>query len=115
MNARLTRQAALSACPVKTPPVRAETRNEKLYVTIEYQRPRWQRWLGADERCRREYGLDAYGREVYDACDGRASVHDIIRVFGKRHGISPAESEKAVTMFVKTLMSRGLIGIAISE
>ena len=111
MKTKISRDAALKARPVKVPPRRTEIKDGKLYVTVAYQRPRWQRWLGADERCERSYGLDAYGRDVYEACDGRTPVKQVIKRFGKRHKVSPVEAEKAVTMFLKTLMSRGLIGM----
>lgn len=107
----ITRDDALEARPLQVPPVATKEKGPKLYVTVEYQRPLWQRLLGSGERCRREYGLDAYGREVYDACDGRTSVKKIVRRFAKHHRISSGEAEKAVTTFLKTLMSRGLVAM----
>ncbi len=115
MTATLTRQSALSARPVQVPPASVETKNGKLYVTITYRRPGWQRLLGADEHCRRAYGLDAYGRDVYDACDGHTTVANIVSGFAKRHNMSRVESETAVTKFLKTLMTRGLIGMSIED
>lgn len=111
----LTRSEALGARPVQVPPLSTEEKDAKLYVTVRYQRPRWQRLMGADTYCRRTYGLDAYGREVYAACDGTASVRKIIRRFAKTHRLSKPEAEKAVTTFIKTLMGRGLIGVAINR
>jgi hypothetical protein len=107
----LSREAALNATPVRTASVSREERGEKLYVSLAYDRPRWQRLLGADARCRRTYGLDAYGREVYEACDGKTSVDRIVRRFARNHKLSRAEAETAVTTFMRVLMSRGLVVI----
>jgi len=110
----ITREDALQACPIQVPPVSSEVEGAKLRVTVQYQRPGWQRLLGAGTYCRRTYRLDTYGREVYDACDGNASVKVIIRRFAKSHRLSKPEAEKAVTTFMKTLMSRGLVAVAIN-
>jgi hypothetical protein len=114
-HSALTRDDALLARPIQVPTVCTEEEGAKLCVTVQYRRPGWQRFLGADTYCRRTYRLDTYGREVYSACDGEASVRDIIRRFAKRHGLSRPEAEKAVTTFIKTLMSRGMIAVAVDS
>jgi hypothetical protein len=111
----IRRDDALLARPVQVPPVSTEEKNARLYVTVQYKRPGWQRFLGADTYCQRTYGLDAYGREVYSACNGKSSVKEIIRRFAKAHRLSRPEAEKAVTTFMRTLMSRGLIGMAMKN
>ena len=112
---KILRETALSSVPVQVPPVKTEEKEGKLYVTATYQRPAWQRMLGADNDCNRTYGLDQYGREVYDSCNDKATVNQIIRRFAKRHKLSRTEAEKAVTTFMKTLMSRGLIGMRVEK
>lgn len=109
------RKQALDAKPVAFPPVRTETKGEKFYVTLEFVRPRWQRVLGADKLCERSFGLDAYGREVYDACDGKTPVRTLIKRFAKKNHIDPAEAERNLTMFLKTLIGKGLIGIPLAD
>lgn len=107
----LDRETAMGGYPVQMPALRKEEKDGKLYVTVEFRRPRWQRMLGAEEICERTFGLDPYGREVYDACDGRNNVNDIVERFARNHMISVAESEVSVSTFFKTLMSRGMIAI----
>lgn len=109
------RNASLDARPVKCPVLKEERKGDKVYVTVEFERPAWQRWLGAERRCRRTFGLDAYGRDVYEACDGNRSVRGIVGAFAQRHRLSEAEARKAVTAFMKTLMMRGLIGMALVD
>jgi len=113
-KASLGRPAALSAKPRQAPIVSIKDRPDGgLMVTVELDRPRWQRWLGAPGRTERQFGLDPYGREVFEACDGKCSVTGIIRRFAKSHQIALAEAEKAVTAFLKTLVAKGLVAMEI--
>ena len=97
----LDRSTAMAGFPIQLTAKRKEEKNGKLYVTVEFVRPKWQQYLGADEVCERTFGLDPYGREVYDACNGKNNVNDIIERFAKNHKISVAESEISVSTFLK--------------
>ena len=108
-NVTAQRQAAMAAVPYPTPPVRREVKQGKLYVTVHYLRPRWQRMLGAERTCDRTLGLDAYGRQVYETCDGQRSVQQIIGDFARQAHVSKPEAELAVTQFLRTLLSKGLV------
>ena len=52
------RKAALKGRPHQLPPVREEEKDGKLYVTVRFSRPGWQRLLGAPNTCERTFGLD---------------------------------------------------------
>ena len=41
----LNRSQALQAVPVQAPVVKSERKGEKVYVTLEFERPGWQRTL----------------------------------------------------------------------
>ena len=110
-KAGFSRKAALRGRPVKLPALEKELKEEKLYITVQYERPGWQRVLGAERTCRRTFALDAYGQSVYDRCDGRTSVRKIIEDFAAKHHVSVAEAELSVTTFMKTLVGKGLVGI----
>ncbi len=114
-NKTIGRDTAMEARPMATPPARTEERDGKLYVTVRFFRPRWQRFLGADETCERSFGLDTYGRIVYESCDGKRSVKQIIKHFAGRVHVSQAEAEIAVTKFMQTLMKKGLIVMEIDH
>lgn len=86
-----------------------------LSITVEVQRPGWQRMLGASVKARRTFELDYLGRNVYEACDGAATVADIARKFADEHQISLPEAEVATTQFLKTLMTKGLIAMAVDR
>lgn len=111
----VSREAALRACPLQTPVLRAEeAANGELRLTAQCCRPRWQVLLGAKALCEHTFELDALGREVYAACDGRTPVSEIIRGFAARHRVSAAEAEISVTQYLRTLMLRGLLAMRIS-
>jgi hypothetical protein len=112
---RLTRSKSLAARPVKGPALKTERKNGKLYVTVEFERPRWQRFLGADPRCQRTFGLDECGEQVYRRCDGKTSAADIIESFAHDRHISVSEAEVAVTTFLKMLMGKGLIVMTVAK
>jgi len=40
---------------------------------------------------KRSYGLDRFGMQVYEACDGKTSVHRIVKRFAVDNGLGPAE------------------------
>jgi len=111
----LDRDTAMAGFPIQLPAKSKEEKQDKLYVTILFRRPKWQQLLGAEEICKRTFGLDVYGREIYEACDGKTNVNQIVERFARNHKISLAEAEVAVSSFFKTLMSRGMVGIDLRE
>jgi hypothetical protein len=78
-------------------------------VTVEVQCRRAYRLLTGRATREHTFGLDKYGREVLDACNGARRVKDIIRRFADAHKISAAEAELSVTAFLRTLLTKGLI------
>lgn len=111
----LDRRTAMGGFPRQLPTKRVEDKDGKLLVTIAFRRPRWQQILGADEHCERTFSLDPYGREVYEACTGRTNVNQIVKSFARNHKITFVEAEVAVATFLKTLMTRGMIGMELPE
>jgi len=109
------REAALKGRPHRSPPVRKEEKEGKLYVTVKFERPRWQRILGADSTCERTFGLDDYGRRVYESCDGKRTVKSIIKHFAATTRVSLPEAEMAVTKFMRTLLSKGLVAMEMEK
>lgn len=103
------RERAMRAIPHHAPVLRREQKESKLYLTVQFQRVRWQRLLGADRMCERTFGLDVYGQSVYERCDGKHAVKTIIKQFASQHHISETEAERAVTTFMQTLLSKGII------
>lgn len=111
----VSRKVALASCPVRAPTIKKESKAGKLYVTVEFDRPGWQCLLGAERTCRRTFGLDGYGQEVYELCDGRTPTSEMVTRFAKAHHLSLAEAELSVTSFLKTLITKGLAGMIVSS
>jgi hypothetical protein len=112
----LSRGAALDARPVRVGVLSSsEESNGELRLVLEFERARWIKLLDGREKVRRTFILDALGREVYEACDGRQTVKEMIAHFAKRHKVSLAEAEYSVTTYLKTLVGKGLIAMEIDD
>jgi len=111
---RLDREQVLAARPEALPVVRREEGpNGGANVTVRLAPRRWMGWLHGSRMVERTFNLDGFGREVYEACDGKTDVRTVIRRFAERHRLSVAEAELSVTTFLKTLMSKGLVAMAV--
>jgi hypothetical protein len=105
----------MAAQPQRLPSLATDEKDDGgLAVTVELVPGRWARWFSKGP-VRRTFSLDAFGREVYEACDGESDVRTIVRGFAKRHHVSIAEAEHAVTMFLKTLVSKGVVAMAVER
>ena len=116
-NKPLSREDALAAKPIRLPVVSSQSASDGgVRITVSFQRPRWQRWFGAGTaNVERSFDLDAFGREVYEACDGGREVRALIKSFAAAHHLSEVEAELSVTKFLQMLMSRGLIAMAVRD
>lgn len=90
-----------------------EEADGSITVLIRFQRSGWQKWLGAPAEYERQYELDSLGSEVFEACDGKTPVKQIVKRFSASHNLNIAEAELAVTKYMKTLMMKRIIGMAI--
>ncbi|MBN1807533.1 MAG: PqqD family protein [Planctomycetes bacterium] len=113
---KLSRGQALDARPVV-----AEIQDRKPLddggqrLTVMFETSRWQRWmLRLPQFVTRDFELDSFGVEIVELCDGRRTVRDIIKKFASKHKVSRPEAEKAVLMFLRTLIRKGIVSIAIS-
>ena len=107
----IDRNDALECKPFRLPLVRREEKGKKLLLTVELERPRWQRMLGAERFCQRTFALDEYGRQIYEMCNGKNSAADMIATFSKRHNLNVSEAEISVATYMKTLIGKGLLAM----
>lgn len=111
-----SRKRALAARPIPTRAVAwKELEDGGVRLTVLFESSRWQRFMGAPKEYERNYDLDALGREVYELCNGRNRVRDIIKHFIEVHHLTPPEAERAVTMYLKTLVGKGVVNVAVSK
>jgi hypothetical protein len=114
----LNRQQAMACVPVKNTDV-AEERLDTGEVLLSYPmatRPwidRLARAVGAGEPKirRKKLQLDALGTAVWDLMDGRRTVRQVVRAFSKTHQLEDRESEMSVTLFLRQLGKRGIVGL----
>lgn len=59
----------------------------------------------------RKIQLDGLGVDVWSLLDGEKNVRTIIKEFAVRHTLNYKEAEISVTLFLKSLGEKGLIGI----
>ena len=112
----LGRGRALTARAQRLPVVRSEqTPDGGLTLVVRITPKRWLGWFTGSTETERTFNLDRLGAEVYQACDGKTDVRAIIRKFAATHKISVAEAEISVTTFLKTLVSKGLVALAVKR
>lgn len=63
----------------------------------------------------RGFGVDAYGMEVWEACDGDQNIKRICERFAAAHAVSFGEARVAVSQFLQTLTKRELIVIQVAR
>ena len=59
--------------------------------------------------------LDRLGTEVWDLCDGRRRVEDIVDRFAERHRLSFHEARTAVTLYLRMLIRPGALAIELKQ
>lgn len=66
-------------------------------------------------RAERPAVLDRLGSQVWRWCDGERTVEDVIDAFAREHDLTFHEARVAVTGYIKSLVQRGVLAIAMSE
>jgi len=116
----LSREESLSACVARSRTVRAEPGGEGGGVTLHVPFRasalvmRLSRWLGGGAGEAR-VELDEIGAFVWEMCDGRTTVREMIARLSERHRIGRKEAEVSLTAFLKSLMRRGLVSVIVDK
>jgi hypothetical protein len=111
----MTREESLRAIPVRRPCVeQVALADGGRRIEVEADPGKWQRRiLRIHGTIRKSYELDRLGVFVLDQCDGKRNVLDVIKAFEKAYTLDRAESERAVLVFMKTLVMRGLVDLVV--
>lgn len=59
--------------------------------------------------------LDPIGASIWSACDGTRPVEDIVVKFAVKHRLTFHESRVSVTGYVKSLLQRGALAVAMTQ
>lgn len=117
-NTELNRTDALSCIPEKSRDVREISIGAGALVLsygVAY-RPlfiKMRRLVGRTDATTftRKVELDLLGAQVWNLIDGERDVLAIIRQFAGLHGLDIKEAEVSVTLFLRSLGKKGLIGM----
>jgi hypothetical protein len=71
-------------------------------------------WI-VPHRPERKMVLDNLGSQVWRWCDGDRTVEGIIDAFAEKYALTFHEARVAVTDYVKSLVKRGALAVAMSE
>jgi hypothetical protein len=114
----ISRADALNCVPVKNGDVRETILDggERLLTYTVTVRPWFAgliRRLGAAPQGTqsKKLQLDPLGADVWDLLNGQRSVQSIVNRFAQRHRLHPKEAEVSVTLFLRELGKRGLVGL----
>ena len=85
-------------------------------LTVPLATAGWAGWiLRVPPGATKTFELDALGKFVWDACDGRTNVRQVIARLAKRYNLNEREAEVATIAFLHTLVRKGIIGMQIKE
>src|SRR5262245_53742903 len=114
---KATKADMLAAKPVQSPDAtERETGEAKWQLTVPLRPKKWASMLlRVPSGMSRSFELDELGKFVWDACDGKTSVRQIIRKLAKHYNLNEREAEVSTVAFLQTLTQRGLIGLAVSK
>jgi hypothetical protein len=93
-----------------------ETSSGQWRLTVPLKHASWAtRLLRVPSNATKTFELDDLGKLVWDACDGKTDVRQIIRTLASRYDLNQREAEVATLAFLRTLMRKGLVGIPVKE
>ena len=115
---QLTREQALSACPVRNPNLEWEV-NEQDEVVVKIPRRgdnvgRFLGWMFFVPESR-PIVLDEVGSFVWNYCDGSRSVADLVDLMAAEYQVGKREMELSLTEYLKTLGKRGMVGLLVNR
>lgn len=108
----------LDAMPAPNDAVRTEERSGTLLLWVPLNRPGWMRgpvsWF-LPFRKEKGFELDALGREVWEACDGKRTLEEIVEAFAERHKVHFHEARLSVIAYLDSLVKRNLVAVAVPK
>jgi hypothetical protein len=116
-SAKPTKSDMLAATPVRSDGATEKPAGPgKWNLTIPVRPTRWASvLLRIPGGMKKTFELDELGKFVWDACDGRTSVRQVIRKLAKRYNLNEREAEVATVAFLQTLTRKGLIAMAVEK
>jgi hypothetical protein len=116
-SSAISRDQALAARPFRAAEAKVEeTADGGAKLRIDVEPTRTGRWLlRLPPKITRTFELDALGLLVWNLCDGKTSVQQIIRKLAKRYNLNLREAEVPTVSFLQTLVKKGLVGMTVKK
>jgi hypothetical protein len=114
----LSREQNLASVPLRSTNVREEETDEGYARLVAPRRDSW--WARLMAKIfyvpdARRVTLDEIGTFVWRQCDGKQNMRDIIEALCQRYKLHRKEAEVSVVAYLRQLMKRGLLGIAVLD
>jgi hypothetical protein len=110
---RLTIEQTLAARPLRL--VDAEPRDAAdgtCRLTLPLKPARWASWLlRVPQGATKTFELDALGLFVWQQCDGKTRVDQLIRRLSERFELNVREAQVATVAFLNMLVRKGLVAM----
>ena len=112
----LSREESLASVPMHNEAIGVERSDAGEVRLLIPRRESW--WVNTLSRFfyvpkNRRITLDEIGSYVWDHCDGKRNVGQIIQALSKRYRLHRKEAEVSVVAYLRTLARKRLIGIAV--
>ena len=112
----ISREQSLRSVPLRNTVITVERTDQGHVRLVVPRKETW--WVRILSRVfyipkRRPLTLDEVGSFVWDLCDGKNNVRQIIRALCQRYTLHRKEAEVSVVAYLRQLAKRGLIGIAL--
>lgn len=115
----LSREQSLKAIPIRNEKILAELDEDtgEMLLLIPRRDDRWVRLLARVFYVppHKKVSLDELGTTVWNLCDGKNSVREIVGQFAEKYKLSRKEAEVSLTEFLRQMARKRLIGLVISE
>lgn len=113
----LSRQDALNVKPVQLVQGKlVTTQDGGSKLTIPMNSTRWSGWLfRLPKGATKTFELDELGVFIWNGCDGKTSVQQMIRRLSRERKLTLREVEMATLQFLQTLIRKGLVGVPVEH
>jgi hypothetical protein len=114
---QVTRHESLSAKPVQlVEPDIERTDDQGAKLKVQVRPAKWASFLmGKDRMLSKTFELDSLGMFVWESCDGKTTVQQIIRKLAKRHNLTQREAEVGTIQFLQMLVKKSLVGMVVPD
>ncbi|MFH1823790.1 MAG: PqqD family protein [Candidatus Firestonebacteria bacterium] len=111
------KEGILNSKPLRNPTLKVSEKNGEVFITLERKQGGWVNILSKIFFMPKEKTvvLDKIGSEIWNLCDGRRRVCDIVNYIVENHKLSNIEAETSLLEYLKQLVKRGIIGLEISK